>query len=138
MPFKNGGRGGGEMVEKLHLTCILSSSGQNIKNPTNDQSGGWGAVTNKKLTCYLNATSKFLAKVIELAEYILHNEAIFKLPHTILMQKYNAERICIIWIKSDFCSFFKLELRKRIFDFFLIWSFKIIYIHKWENVVKFS
>lgn len=59
---------------------------------------GWGrgGVTNKKLTCYLNATSKFLAKVRQWAEYILHNETIFKLLHTILMQKYNAERICII------------------------------------------
>lgn len=67
---------------------------------------GGGGVTNEKLTCYLNASSKFLAKVIGLAEYILHNETIFKLPRTILMQKYNAERICILLIKSHFCSFF--------------------------------
>lgn len=60
MPFKNGG-GGEKMVEKLYLTCILAVLAKILKALQMTKGRGRRGVTNKKLTCSLNATSKFLA-----------------------------------------------------------------------------
>lgn len=54
MSFLKGGR-----IEKLHLKCILCSSGQNRKSPAKDPRN---KLTTKKLTCCLKCHFQLLSE----------------------------------------------------------------------------